>query len=385
MTSLIKIPVASTTGMDPGDLLTNQSQAGQARIAVVATDDYVLAEYLSGGFAPGHTVTPDGGATTTTVDAMPSYCGLQVLGEFAADGTAAAPITLRGVASDGATPQRAYLDGMSVCDCLTIDALSYWRFDHLQLHRAGAYGLNGIGGECGDGCVFTHVTADLAGVHAFNNMNLLRHTLMIDCAGVDATLEGMHYSPIGGALLGCRLTGNGSYGIFHAADLTCYACVLAGNGGPGIDLEGGAFVGVFHGVLDGNPVGAYAASATSMLALIANRLTNNDDYGAWATGAAVWSDYNVYYGNGAAPSLNITHGENDHGPAGSGLPHEDVDDDGYVNRAGGDYRLADDAVGRRLALPVGSLTARLAAGLTPDDPPGHDHEVSFHEHEVTFP
>ncbi|MFW6145734.1 MAG: hypothetical protein ACOC7R_00205 [Planctomycetota bacterium] len=386
LTALRKIPVASTDAMDPGDLLANQTRAGTARIAVVGAGGYVLAECISGEFVDGDTVTPDGGTTTTTVDAAPSQPGLQVIGELAADGTAEGAIALRGVAADWTTAEAAYLDGMSVCDGLTFDAVSYWRFDRLRFHRAGAYGVNGTGSECGQGCVFSRITADLAGVHGFNGLDICRRTLMIDCAAVDATLEGMHNTPGAAALVGCRMTGNGSYGIGAAEDVTCYACVLADNGGPGLGTTLGGFVLALHCVLDGNPMGLYAYNAPALLAAIANRVTHNDEHGLHLSGsyAGHWSDYNVFFGNGAGPSFNVLHGPNDHGPAGSGLPHEDVTADGYVDRAAGDYRLAPDAVGRRLALVVGATTAHPSAGPPADDPPGHDHQVSFHPHEVTF-
>ncbi len=387
LTSLRKIPVLSTAAMDAGDLLTNQTRDGSARIAAVVTDDFVLAEWVSGDFAAGDTVTPDGGATTTTVDAAATLPGLLIVGELAADGTATAAITLRGVAADGATARQAYLDGASACDCLTIDGLSWWRFDHLLLHRGASYGLTCLGSACGTGCRFTHITADLAGVHGFNNLAICRRALMIDCAGLDATLEGMHTTPAAAALVGCRMTGNGSFGIAAADDVTCYGCLLADNGGPGLGTAAGAFALALHCVLDGNAVGLYAVSAPALLAAIANRVTHSDEHGFFLSSAFAgqWSDYNVYYDNAGGPSVNVTHGPNDHGPAGSGLPHEDVTADGYIDRAAGDYGLAEEAVGRRLTLAVGDTTAHLAAGLTPDDRPGPDHQVSFHDYEVTFP
>ncbi|NLF32099.1 MAG: right-handed parallel beta-helix repeat-containing protein [Planctomycetes bacterium] len=391
LTRLWKLPVASTAGMDAGDLLEDATRGAVARIAAVAGGDYVLVEPVepleNPGYALGDTVTADGGATTTTIDAPPTQPGLQITGDLAADGTPGAPITLRGVGPDWTAPQAAWLDGASVCDCLTIDGLSFWRFDRLRLHRGASYGLVCIGSEAGEGCVFTAVTADLAGVNAFHRMHVMHHALMIDCEGRSATLEGMHYAPGQGALVGCRLTGNGSYGIYRAADVTCFACVMTGNGGPAVDVQGGSFVLLLHCVLDGNAVGAYVTTSATMLAMIANRLTSNDDGGARQTGttAGLWSDYNVYWGNGGAESLNIPHGPNDHGPPGSGLPHEDVAADGYVDRPAGNFALAGDAAGRRLAFPVGATTAYLAAGPVPDDPPRHDYQVSFHHYEVTFP
>ena len=123
-----------------------------------------------------------------------------------------------------------------------------------------------------------------------------------------------------------------------------------------------------------------------------NRITNNGGYGL---SLSAYGDNwlladNVWYGNASGTADNVGVGETDHGPVGdSAIPiaaNRDVTADGYTDQPAGDYSLLASAVSRRIARAVGDdNAAHLTAGLPAADVTGlHDHQVSFHQHKVSF-
>jgi hypothetical protein len=366
LSELWKLPVASTTNMDPGDLLSNVTQFTAFRIAVVVANDYVLAEPVGDDTAQiGDTVTPDGGTTTTTIDAAPTQPGLLIHADYAAQGTSTSPITLKGVAADWTTPEQAYLDGNSECDCLVFDDRDYWRFSNLRLINGATYGFYATSVNYSPGVVLKNVTAENAGSHGFNRLFQLRAGgQLLNCKALNNTGSGFYSVP--NVVWGCESHDNGGDGFANLATTTLIDCLAYDNGGNGGTLLTGGDVVARNSVFDGNTNGLVAiAGATPGIAVIACRLTNNTVYGLRLAGTYVAhvSDYNVFYGNGAASSLNVTHGSNDHGPAESGLPNEDVTSDGYVNRTTKNFALNGAAAGRRMALEAYGTTIYLTAGF----------------------
>ncbi len=369
--TLIKMGVVSTTNIDPGDLLENQTQTGSMRIAAVATDNYVMGEIVSGAFSSGDTVTPDGGTTTTTTDTSAAPSGLLISSALAANN-----ITLQGVDFNNRGPDHAYFYCNSNCNGIMISGAHDWTLAYLHFVTPASYGVYKDTVVVYD-WLLDHIKVTNAGHSGFNWGYYFQYGRMRFCEAIGATTYGYRTTPLFGLAEFCiardcglgvheprgvldswLIVDNTNQGVKNPSSRTVLkGCTIDGNGGDGIG---------FTTTPDG-------------ITLLRNRITNNGGYGLslFAYGDNWLLDGNVWYGNTSGTSDNVAVGETDHGPVGDpAIPtaaNRDVAADGYVDQAAGDYALLASAVHRRIAHPVGSdnaayVTSGLPAGdLTPAD------------------
>ncbi len=385
LTTLRKLFVASLTNIDPGDLIENLSQAGEMRIVCLGSD-YALGEHVSGSFFPGNTVTPDGGTTTTTVSDLVKPMGLQIDEFFAADN-----VTLRGVAADGVTAEHAYFDCDSDCTGMKMFECTGWTVAYLHFDTPASYGVYKSAVSVGSsGWLFDHVKVTNPGYAGFTWLYYLQYARMRFCEVDGATSYGYRTMPLFGRSEFC-IARNCGVGVYeHRGKLDSW--LIVDNIGDGVrnPSSNAELIGC---TIDGNGGDGLGFTTTpSGITLLRNRITNNGGYGlsisAYGDGWLLAD--NVWYGNASGTCDSVAVGETDHGPVGdTAIPtaaNRDVTADGYADQSAGDYSLLASAVNRRIEIAVGDdNTAYVTTGLPAADVTGlHDHQVSFHQHKVSF-
>ncbi|TFG89001.1 MAG: right-handed parallel beta-helix repeat-containing protein [Hyphomicrobiales bacterium] len=381
LAELHKIPVADTGSISVGDLIHNNQgseDAAGVRVAVVVTDDYILGEDIGNRMFNNAETVYVGATPVTTVDAAPSQPGVLIDGDFAASGSAAAPVTVQGVAADGLTPEAAHLNGTNAAPGIVIDGVTNWRLRDLHIERPSSYGVEVADGEL-YGWRLERVTVNLASSHGFKNLADLAYASMIDCAATHCTGHGVSTFPSGGVVQRCRFTDNGSAGATDVSNCLLIDSIVANNGSHGVLVNNHGMT-ILNCIIDGNTGdGVNITVGGQRVAVERCRITSSGGYGINAADVqhGQTSDYNGFYANNQGAHNNISPGEHD----------MTLSATGYANAAAGDYTLTAAAELRREAVAVdASNTVYVSAGFTPDDlATPHDHQVSFPEHEVTFP
>lgn len=385
MTNLWMIPLTDTTDFDLNNLIDNQSRTGTARISVVGVDGtpgYVLAEVVTGSFQNGDTVQTDGGGTETTVSSAPTQPGLWLSADFGTNGTAAAPITLQGLASDGTTEEKAYLFGDGVVDYgVQVDgALDFWNLRHFDVHYTAINGVHNTG-TTADQWLFEQITSrgesaeSHTGTYGFGGFNKFQNATLVDCEAKFWANSGWEVFPNFGTMTRCIGTDNTIDGVRLSGTGTCFMeCQFCNNGTVGFTVSGDG-VTLVHSIVDNNGVGIEINSTgRDNTWILWNRITRNTGNAINASGGVNLtqrSDWNVFFGNGDSLFNNFTGGTNDFGDVGeTEIPTEAnriVTATGYTDGDNRDYSLLTSAVLRRRAITSGLTTFYNAAGLAPDD------------------
>ena len=377
--TLTKWTVANGAIFAPGDLMTKSPDDGSsARVACVYGND-VYGELIAGGITAPHTVTPDGGSTTTAVSAA-APSGWVIDGTYCAagDGTNG-PVRMRGRASDWMTPARVYVNCSEDVDCFTMLGVTGWDIEGFTADSAADYMVNLAATNYR--CRLSRLTALLPGTQGVSDGTNLYQSLVENCTWFGCGNAGTYRISYRDSIMARCVYANCGTGDKRAdGSIDCLyldnATVGARIADVGCVVKGCSFDGNGVGLTFAGPYGA---------AVLDSRFTNNTTAINVESGDASEADFVLgcgFYGNGT--DVDQTNGYV------SVLDSVTLTGDGYVNPDEGDFSLSASAEGRRVAKVLDvprydegdsgpytmyTTTIYQAVGLTPTDTGGGPYDA----------